>query len=67
MNDSIANTLAKPPSERSEEVRSGMTDSRWFTAAVGREGVARHGVAAGSAAPLKRRSPAGWIGSPPSR
>ena len=31
MNDSIANTLTKPPSEHSEEVRSGITDSRWFT------------------------------------
>ena len=31
MNDSIANTLANAPSERSAEVRSGIASSRWLT------------------------------------
>ena len=32
MNDSAANTLRNAPSERSADVRSGMSSSRWLTA-----------------------------------
>ena len=35
MNDSIANTLANAPSERSAETRSGISGTKWSTTSCG--------------------------------